>query len=150
MCARGLHVLDLMVQCAAPVASVCAISDHRVLDTERDDTTAMLLSFRDGASGYLSTVMVTGNFWRLHVIGSKGWVEMRGERRLAVAGLEGDPEIIDFDYVDIERAELEGFADAVAGKTPYPVRYDDAIHSIAVLESIERSAESGARVEISG
>lgn len=148
MCARGLHVLDLMVQCGGPVRSVYAISDRRVIKAERDDTTAMLLQFAGGVSGYLSTVMATGNFWRLQVIGSEGWAEMRGERQLAVSGLEGEPTVTDYDHVDIERAELEAFADCVATNTPFPVSYEDAIHGIAVLEAIERSAEQDRKLSI--
>ena len=94
--------------------------------------------------------MATGNFWRLHVIGSQGWAEMRGEHCLAVSALEGEPEIINFEPVDIEKAELEAFADAVAGGTPYPVSHDEAVHSIVALLAIEESAEKHAEVSIAG
>ena len=47
-----------------------------------------------------------------------------------------------------ERAELEGFADAIEGRTPYACPPDDAVHGVAVLEAIVRSAESGQREAI--
>ena len=50
---------------------------------------------------------------------------------------------VEYPQVDIERAELEAFADAVAGTASYPVPVEDAIHGIAVMEAAIRSAASG-------
>jgi predicted dehydrogenase len=50
---------------------------------------------------------------------------------------------VEYPQVDIERAELEAFADAVAGAASYPVPVEDAIHGIAVMEAAIRSAASG-------
>jgi hypothetical protein len=36
-------------------------------------TTRLLFRFRDGASGYLGTVIATAEGWRLQVFGAKGW-----------------------------------------------------------------------------
>jgi len=51
-----------------------------------------------------------------------------------------DVEARSFEPIDMERAELEAFADAVAGKSSYPVPLDDVVHGIAVLEAITESA----------
>ena len=47
-----------------------------------------------------------------------------------------------------ERAELEAFAEAIEGGTPYACPPDDAVHGVAVLEAIVKSARSGQREPI--
>ena len=44
-----------------------------------------------------------------------------------------------------DRAELEGFADAIGGGAPYACPPEDAVHGVAVLEAIVASARSGRR-----
>ena len=150
MTARGIHTLDSMIQIAGPVASVYAFSDKRKHPPEitMDDTTSMLLKFANGATGYLSTIFVTGELWRVHVFGSKGWIESRGDTDLTVRGLEGGPNRIPLEAVSKEKAELEAFADAVAAKTPFVVAPEDAVNGVAVLEAIVASAAKGKPVKI--
>jgi len=150
MTARGIHTLDGMIQIAGPVASVYAFSDKRKLapEVDMDDTTSMLLRFAGGATGSLSTVFVTADLYRMHVFGSKGWIEMRGDTELITRGLEGQPERITLPAVDKEKAELEAFADAVAEKKNFVVPPEEAINGIAVLEVIEASARKGKPVKI--
>ena len=45
--------------------------------------------------------------------------------------------------VDTLRLELEAFADAVAGRAPYPLPYDQMIDTVAVFEAITRSVAAG-------
>jgi hypothetical protein len=47
--------------------------------------------------------------------------------------------VIDLPNVDIERAVLEAFADAVAGRGAFPVTRCEAENNIAFLEAIGRS-----------
>jgi predicted dehydrogenase len=150
MTARGVHALDGMIQIAGPVRSVYAFSERRKLpaEVELDDTTSMLLRFANGVTGYLGTVFVTGDFYRVHVFGSKGWLEMRGDTELIARGLDGAPERHVFPAVDKEKAVLEAFADAVAARQAYMVPPEQAVNGIAVLEAIERSAASGKAVEL--
>jgi predicted dehydrogenase len=150
MTARGIHTLDGMIQIAGPVASVYAFSDKRKLapEVDMDDTTSMLLRFAGGATGSLSTVFVTADLYRMHVFGSKGWIEMRGDTELTTRGLEGQPERITLPAVDKEKAELEAFADAVAEKRNFVVPPEEAINGIAVLEVIEASARKGKPIKI--
>jgi predicted dehydrogenase len=54
----------------------------------------------------------------------------------------------DFPPTDIERAELEAFADAVAGRAAFPVDTEQAIHGAAVFEAILRSAAAGQPVAV--
>lgn len=150
MTARGIHALDGMIQIAGLVTSVYAFSERRKLsaEVELDDTTAMLLRFASGATGYLGTVFATGDFYRVHVFGAKGWLEMRGDTELLARGLEGAPERLAFPAIDKEKAVLEAFADAVAQKKAFMVPPEQAVNGIAVLEAIVASAAAGKPVSI--
>ena len=150
MTARGIHALDAMIQVAGLATSVYAFSDNRNLPAgvDMDDTTSMLMKFSSGATGYLSTVFVTGELYRVHVFGTKGWLELRGDTELTFRGLEGAPEKITLPAADKEKAELEAFADAVAAKNPFAVPAEEAINGAAVLEAIVASAKKGKPVAI--
>ena len=150
MTARGIHALDAMIQVAGLATSVYAFSDNRNLPAgvDMDDTTSMLMKFSSGATGYLSTVFVTAELYRVHVFGTKGWLELRGDTELTFRGLEGAPEKITLPAADKEKAELEAFADAVAAKKPFAVPAEEAINGAAVLEAIVASAKKGKPVTI--
>ncbi|HET9403020.1 MAG TPA: Gfo/Idh/MocA family oxidoreductase [Burkholderiales bacterium] len=150
MTARGIHALDSMIQIAGLVTSVYAFSDNRKLPegVDMDDTTSMLLKFGNGVTGYLSTLFTTAELYRVHVFGSKGWLELRGDTELTFRGLQGAPEKISLPAVDKEKLELEAFADAVAAKKPFMVPPEEAINGVAVLEAIEPSARKGKPIKI--
>lgn len=150
MTARGIHTLDAMIQIAGPVTSLYAFSDKRKLPAEidLDDTTSMLMRFAGGATGSLSTVFVTGDFYRVHVYGSKGWIEQRGDTEILMRGLQGQPERATLPAVDKEKLELEAFADAVAEKKPFTIPPEEIVNGIAVLEAIEVSARRGKPIKI--
>jgi len=150
MTARGVHTLDAMIQIAGLVTSVYAFSDNRNLPegVDMDDTTSLLVKFASGATGYLSTVFVTAELYRVHVFGTKGWLELRGDADLTFRGIEGGPEKIALTVADKEKAELEAFADAVAAKTPFAVPPEEAINGAAVLEAIVASSKKGKPIQI--
>jgi predicted dehydrogenase len=145
MTARGVHALDCMIRIAGHVATVYASSQKRMLaaDIDIDDTTTMLLRFARGASGCLTTVFATGDYWRVLALGSKGWLELRNDTELTARGLEGPPKTVQLPAVDKERAELEAFADAVEARQPFLVSPADIVNGVAVLESIEKSSVKG-------
>jgi predicted dehydrogenase len=150
MTARGIHTLDAMIEIAGLVRSVYAFSERRALaaELELDDTTSMLLKFADGATGYLGTVFVTGELYRVHAFGTRGWLELRGDTELLACGLDGAPERITFPAADKEKAALEAFADAVGERRPFMVPPEQAVNGIAVLEAIVVSAERGQPVSL--
>ncbi len=150
MSPRGIHTLDAMINLGGLVSEVYAHSARRTLQApiDMDDTTSMLLKFRNGITGYFATIFVTGELWRVHAFGTKGWIEMRGDTELLTRGLDGNPERIMLPVVDKERAELEAFADAVAAKQPYMVPPEQAVNGIAVIEAIVASEETGNVIKI--
>jgi len=153
MTGRGVHVVDAMLCLAGPITSVFAQSARRVLDYGLDDTTSMLFEFRDGATGYLGTVIATAEGWRMQVFGSRGWAKVGSIPHLHTWSLttcmvDGQPTVIDYPQTSTERAELEAFADAIARGTPYACPPAEAVHGVAVLEAIVRSTRSGRREPI--
>jgi predicted dehydrogenase len=76
MTGRGVHVVDAMMYLAGQVDTVMAQSYRIALDYGIDDTTSMLFKFKNGATGYLGTIIATAETWRMQVFGSRGWVEV--------------------------------------------------------------------------
>jgi len=57
-------------------------------------------------------------------------------------------DVQNFDRVDIEKAELETFAEAAGGGAPYPVPWEDIIHATAVLEAVIKAGKTGETVRL--
>lgn len=148
MTARGVHVLDAMMEAGGLVQSVFCFSDRRTITVEMDDTTSFLMRFAGGVTGYLASLHATGECWRLHAFGSKGWLEMRNDTDLIARGLDGAESKVSLPAVDKERAELEAFADAVAERRAFLIEPDHIVNGVAVLEAIVASAASGEMVRI--
>lgn len=140
MAAMGVHVLDAMIHLMGPVAEVRALSSRNVLTADIDDTTSVTLKFRTGLTGHISTMMATAPFWRLHVFGAQAWALMRDQETLEEKSLEGEITTSSFESVDIERAELEEFANCIRTGRPYPVSSQEALNCTAAMEAIGRSA----------
>lgn len=148
MTGKGLHMSDLMISFFGPIAEVDARSLRQVNEANLDDTTIMLLRFASGATGYLATLTATPDEWRLQLFGSKGWAEIRDHSRLTVSRAGADREVTDFPPLDVERAELEAFADAVATGQPYPIARDEVLNNVAYMEAISRSIAAAGRVPV--
>jgi len=141
--AMGIHIIDAFISLAGPIAAVRCESQRRVLQVDLDDTTSVFARFASGATGCLSTLTATGRIVRLQVFGTRGWLHLLDHRILEICDIDGKVRRIEYPQVDIERAELEAFADAVAGSAVYPVPVADAIHGVAVLQAALRSAANG-------
>lgn len=142
MAARGIHVMDAMISIAGEVDRISCISERRVLDIDLDDTTSMLVKFKSGVSGYLGTIYVTADIWRLHVYGSKGYLLMDGETRLIKKSLDNTEMITNYPNANIVGLTLEAFADDVEGKQSFPVTAEEAIQGVAAFEAMVKSAKN--------
>jgi predicted dehydrogenase len=142
------HPLYAMIELLGPVAEVDAHGSTRGVKVPITDTTAILLRFKSDASGLLTACGATATYERLTFFGAKGWAEVRGGNRFEFQPVSGPSSKIDFPTFDAEHAELEAFADAVAGKKPFPVPVDQAVHSVVVLEAMDRSAQQGSPARI--
>jgi len=153
MTGRGVHVVDAMLYLAGRIASVYAQSVRLTLDYGLDDATSMLFAFESGVTGYLGTVIATAECWRLQVFGGKGWAVVGSIPHLHTWSLttcmvNAQPTVIDYPQISTERAELEGFADAIERGVPYACPPEHAQHGVAVLEAIITSARSGRKEPI--
>ena len=142
------HPLYAMIEFLGPVAEVVAQGSTRATELPIADATATLLRFASGASGLLTAMGATATYERTTLFGSKGWAEIRGGARFTLQPVEGKGVSIDYPDFDAEKAELEAFAAAVTGETPFPVPLDDAVHGVAVLEAIDRAAKTRQAVRI--
>lgn len=145
MTAMGIHVIDMFIHLCGPIKRVSAIGMRRTVSIDMDDVVSARLQFRNGASGYVSTLLAVPRQWRLQVFGTKAWAHMRDHHLLDVCRDDGVPQVNLFDAVDELRLELEAFAGAIQGGAPYPIDSKEAVHGIAVLEAIIRSAELDGR-----
>ena len=142
---------DAFIALAGPIATMRCESQRKVLAVDLDDTTSAFARFAGGATGCLSTLTATGRSLRLQVFGTRGWLHLLDHRILEICDIEGKVRRIEYPRLDIERAELEAFADAVAGRAAYPVPVEEAIHGVAVMQAAIRSAASGGeRVAVNG
>ncbi len=160
MTGRGVHVVDAMLYLSGRIDTVFAQSCRRALDYGIDDTTSMLLRFRNGATGYLGTFIATAETWRMQVFGSRGWAEVGDVQHLTTWELRAcfvdpanlnvhqRPQTIAFPQLSTERAELENFADAINAGRPLAVAGGDEVHGVAVLEAILASAAKHVSIKI--
>ncbi len=142
------HMLYLMIETLGSIAEVHTMSNHDVSPNGLADTAAVLLRTRGNATGMLTAIGVTPDYYRFQVFGTKGWLQIRDARQLTHQPADGKGEELVLPEIDPVRAELEAFADAVAGRATFPVRVEDAVHGVAVLEAMGRSAVEGRPVSV--
>lgn len=149
MTGTGIHVLDGMIRMAGPVRRVQAILRAHKPAPDPHDSLACLLDFASGVTGTLAAVRSTPMFWRVHVFGRNGSAEALGRDELVLRRSGKSSEHHHFDPVDSVRANLDAFADAVAGRAPYPIPQEQMIATVAAFEAIARSvAAEGAAVGV--
>ncbi len=148
MTAMGVHMMDSMISIVGRVQSLQAVSERHAADVPVDDTTFASLKFASGPTGVLTTLFATRQLWRIQVFGSKGWAEVRDNNRLEVRLIGGEPDVTEFDPFDMERAELEAFADVLTDGTAFIVPNDEVVHGIDILNAVEKAAKDGARIEL--
>lgn len=142
MTGTGVHVLDAFIHMMGPVQSVSAQLVMRKPAPDPTDMMSAMFRFASGATGLLATVRSTPNYRRVHVFGRAGSAEALGESELVVRR-SGQPETrLRFAPIDSLRAELEAFADAVAGAAPYPITTAQMLDTVAAFEALVRSAET--------
>lgn len=144
--ATGIHILDAFVWLFGAVRAAHAHVVSHPPAPAPVDTLSVFLEFSCCASGVLCGVRTTPAYWRVHVFGSDGSAEAIGATELIVRKTDAQPVRSTFDAVDTLRLELEVFADAVAGRAPYPITPRQMIDGIAALEATIKSIESGSKV----
>jgi len=137
----GIHVLDALVSYAGPVRTVQAQVLSLQPQPDPLDTLTVMFEFERGISGTLAAIRSTAFYWRIHVFGSAGSAEAIGENELIVRLNGQPPQRRVFEPVDSLAAEFDAFADALAGRTTYPISGDEMIATIAAFEAVVTSVE---------
>ncbi len=146
--ATGIHLLDLCISFLGPAET--AYARVRTLGSQlpNGDTFAALLGFRSGPSASLGAILATPFDGRVCLYGSQGWAEIRDKSHpehpegwtLTLARRGHPTSTTDFPPTSSVRANLEAFAAACRGQTPYPIPAEEKRATVAALESLIRSA----------
>jgi predicted dehydrogenase len=151
MTATGIHLLDLSIGLLGPARSVYADVSQLGSQLTNGDTLAVMVNHADGGNALISAILATPFDGRFAVYGSHGWVEVRDKAHpeapkgwTLMKCLRGrGRESIDLAPANAVLANLEAFADAAAGRAPYPVPQAEMIANVCALEAVFRSAASG-------
>lgn len=148
MTGAGIHILDAFVHLAGPLAVVDAKAFSRKPTPDPRDVAAALVEFKSGATGLLATVRAAPTYWRVHVFGTKGAAEARGEVTLTVARTGGEPETLTFPQVDSLATLLEKFGESIETGTPFPISTTEMLDVVSAFEAIIRSMAERAPVTV--
>jgi predicted dehydrogenase len=151
MTAIGVHLVDGMIDLLGPIATVFARVNRRAA-THADDTTDVLLTFDNGATGHIFCSTVATPHYRMALYGTGGFAEILTHQMSTfrlIASLPGEafgaaePEVHETKGFNMLTAELESFATSIETGRPFATPLSDIRHGVAVFEAILRSAESG-------
>jgi len=146
MTGTGIHALDTMIAMAGPVRRVQALLLSHKPPPDPLDSLSVLLEFASGISGRLAAVRSTPTYLRVHALGRNASAEALGRNDLLLRRSGAEPQNLSFPPVDSVRVNLEGFADAVAGRAPYPISTSEMLDTVAAFEAIAETARSDGRV----
>ncbi len=156
MTATGIHLLDLSVGVFGEADRVFASVKQLGSQLVNGDTLAILVTFKNGGHALLSAILATPFEGRFAVYCTKGWVEVRDKTHpeapegwtLTTTFQGGRREVKEYAPAPNVLANLEAFADAAAGGTPYPVPQAQMIANVSALEAIFKSASTGSIVSV--
>ena len=129
MTATGIHMLDFSIGLLGPARSVLARVRQLGSKLVNGDTLGVLVEFKSGANALISAILATPFDGRFAVYGSKGWAEVRDKAHpespqgwtLTVSLMDSEKQVTEYPPAQAVLANLEAFADAAAGRAPYPV-----------------------------
>jgi len=139
----GLHVLDAFVSLLGPIREVYARLHSIAVGPPPLDSAMLALDFANGTTGTLATVRATPFYWRVHVFGTKGSAEVLDEVTMVVRQSGANPRVLTFPAIDVLRAELDAFADAIDDNHRFPVPEADILATLSAFEAALRSMRSG-------
>ena len=143
MTGTGIHMLDALVRLAGPVRRIHAQMLSQKPRPDPYDSVAVLLEFSSGVSGTLAAVRSTPAFLRVHAFGRNGSAEAISRTEAVVRRSGGERELRTFANIDSVRVNLEAFADAVAGRAPYPISVGEIVNVTAAFVAIAEAIRGG-------
>lgn len=142
--ATGIHIVDACVNLLGPIKSVQGI--YRQLNGGAQDSMVALFDFNSGATGILSSPRPSPVFWRVHLFGSKGSAEARGQNTVLLS-LSGKPEeVFQFETINALQFQLEAFADAIVNKQPYIISPQEILNTVAAFEATAKAVDTSTLV----
>ena len=147
MTGTGIHMLDALVALAGPVRRVQALLLSQKPPPDPQDSLSALLEFVSGISGTLAMVRSSPTYFRLHAFSRNASAEVLGRTDLVLRRSGAEPQHLSFSPVDSVRINLEAFADAVAGVSPYPISTSEMLDTVAAFEAIAEAAKSNGRLQ---
>jgi len=148
MTGTGIHILDAFANIAGPAEKITAQFIAHRTGADPRDTVSVLFKFANGISGFLGAVRASPLYFRVHVFGDEGSVEALDETRTIIRLKGGKTEVKDFPKIDSVLAEIDAFADAVAGVAPYPITTAEMVNTIASFEAIISSIKADAAIKL--
>ena len=142
MTGTGVHMLDALVALVGPVRRVQALLLSHKPPPDPHDSLSALLEFASGISATLAMVRSTPVYFRLHAFGRDASAEALGRTELVLRRSGSEPRHLSFPPVDSVRANLEAFADAVAGVVRYPIPTSEMLDTVTAFEAITEAAKS--------
>jgi predicted dehydrogenase len=153
---RGIHLTDFMVWLFGPATRVWAHTAGLAGGPAPVDTVSAHITFRNGMTAQLGVLTTTPFYGRFTVFGDKGWLEAREPSNtehqepseLAISDAKSNKEVLKHEKINTVALNIEAWADAVAGKAPYPITKEQMIANMQIFEAIVKSSEKGEAVDI--
>jgi predicted dehydrogenase len=145
MTGTGVHMLDALIALAGPIRRVQALLLSHKAPPDPHDSLSALFEFTSGISGTLAMVRSTPAYFRLHAFGRNASAEVLGRTELVLRRSGAETQNLTFPPVDSVRVNLDAFADAVAGVSPYPIPTSEMLATVAAFEAIAKGAKSDGR-----
>jgi predicted dehydrogenase len=146
MTGTGIHFLDALIAMAGPVRRVQALLLSHKPPPRPLDSLSVLLEFTSGISGTLAAVRSTPMYLRVHAFARNASAEALGRTELVLRRSGAAPQLQSFPPADSVRANLEAFADAVAGRAPYPISMSEVLDTVAAFDAIAEAVKSERRI----
>ena len=152
--AVGVHSIDHMIEFGGEVRDVLVTTGRYIPGSPSDDTTNIMLRFKNGATGLLFCSVATATTLSFTLFGTKGLAEFSKPNlsrfrfvpvsTAAPTGPVTAPpdEIIDSESFDMLNAQLVQFGRCIAEKRAYPVKIDQVLHGMSVFDAVVKSTKS--------
>lgn len=145
----SVHMIDLIAWLGGPIQQVMGQAKRRAVSVEMDDTTSALFDLESGATAYLGGLCAAPFTCFLNIYGTGANAFATFDDKALAVQLPGEePKPVAITAADSLKAELEEFAAACAGERRFRVTPEEAIHNVAVMEAIVRSAAETRAVSV--
>jgi len=137
----NVHGAENIIQASLSnkVEKVLARSKKILKNSKLDDSTDLILQFKNGTMGYLSTILATNKYWELKVFGSNGWIKIFNEKELIQQIGKSKIENINLKYTNIEKRELEEFAKCIKYNKKFSVDLSEVLENTKLFEASIKS-----------